>query len=145
MIEATEVRNSKIEDGIFCRWMISVGGHKLLYIACKGAFIITLPGDGENFPRDEREGEKGNGRKRSHRKPNTMVIRGESAWVLRGYQFHPPSTEDPIQPPSPSLLPSYPPVARHWKFIELSQPPPPSLRFPLNPSLSWSETGFSIS
>ena len=49
-IEATEVRNSKVEDGIFCWRTRSVGGHKLLYVARKGAFIITLPGNGENFP-----------------------------------------------------------------------------------------------
>lgn len=138
MIKATEVKNSKIEDGIFCRRTISVEGHKPLYIARKGAFIITLPSDGENFPRDGREGEReGNERKRSHRKPNTMVIRGESAWVLRGYQFHPPSTEDPIQPPSPSLLLSYPPVARHWKFIELSHLHHPPFGFSHPPTLSW--------
>lgn len=55
-IEVTEVRNSKVEDGIFCRRAISVEGHKPLYVARKGAFIITLPDDGENFPRDGREG-----------------------------------------------------------------------------------------
>lgn len=120
----------------YFRWTISVEGHKSLYIARKGAFIITLPSDWENFRETEGRERKENERKRSHRKPNTMVIRGESAWVLRGYQFHPPSTEDPIQPPSPSLSPSYPPVARHWKFIELSQPPPPSLRFPSSPRRS---------
>lgn len=77
----------------------SVGERKRLYVARKEGFI-TVQSKGRNSSRwRERE-------KRSHRKPNTMVIRGESASsVLRGYQSHPPPRKDAIQP--------YPPVARH--------------------------------
>lgn len=54
---------------------------------------LTIRRGGGNALRDGAE----RGEKRSHRKPNTMVIRGESASVLWGYQFHPPQREDPIQ------------------------------------------------
>lgn len=93
---------------------------------------------------------KRGGEERSHRKPNTMVIRGESASALPV----PSAVErrsDPVTPASSRAF--YPPVARHWKFIELPSPlstsstPPPSF-FSLSPFIAlstWSETGFSIS
>lgn len=83
------------------------------------------------------KGWRGRGKKRSHRKSNTMVIRGESASVLLGkrgweggegsYQSHPPSPtgkirSNPIRqlPGIENLLNSLPPPS-------LLPPPPPPL------------------
>lgn len=71
------------------------------------------------------------GEERSHRKPNTMVIRGESA---SGLQFHPPSKEDSVTPASPAA-----PSIRQLPGIEnllnshLRYPAPPPSFFSLSP------------
>lgn len=127
-IEAVEVRNGQVEDGIFWWWTRSVEGHKPLVRsrAVVVGFITTQVAEGIFR---ETEG----GGKRSHRKPNTMVIRGESASGLPV-----PSAVERRSDPSPSRA-FYPPVARHWKFIELPSPLSTSPHpLPQSPSFSLS-------